>query len=427
MRLPPFVRSSLLLVATAGFLALASPPAEAHGRHSARLVGYFIQWGIYGKGYVVKSAEDSGAAARLTHLQYAFAMVTPDLKCGSADAWADFQKPFSADQNLDGVDETWSNTEARGNFGQLIKLKALHPDLKVLISIGGYTFSDRFSDAALTPESREAFVASCVDMFIRGNVEPGRSAGDLFDGIDIDWEYPGSCGATCNFRPEDTQNFTALMAEFRRQLDLAGEETGKRYELAMAAPAPQYLVSKYDLPGLSRSVDYISLMAYDLHGQWEMQTNFHSPLFPSPKDPAGPGVNAHAYVNAFLAAGVPASKLVLGEPFYGRGWQGVPNVHHGLYQSATGPAPAPAEAGVMDYRDIAPIAAAEGSFHDFRTQGHWIYNPTTGVFWGYDNALTAYAKGTYVKVRRLGGSMFWELSQDSANGTLVRALHQGLH
>ena len=423
-----FIRRVAALILAIG-VASAAAPAAAHGPSHGpkRLVGYFTSWGIYGKGYVVKKVKDSGAAARLTHIQYAFANVTPDLKCGIADPWADYQKPFDETQSVDGVAEYWSDTELRGNFNQLRKLKLQFPKLKVLISVGGWTYSSRFSDAALTEESRRAFVASCVDMFARGNVAPGISAAGVFDGIDIDWEYPGACGNTCDFRPEDTPNFTALMAEFRKQLDAAGAETGKRYELAIATSAVESVHDKIELRRVSRYLDFVSVMAYDFHGGWDTTTNFHSPLLPSSADPAGPKANADYAVRSHLRLGVPPSKLLLGAPFYGRGWTGVPNARHGLYQPATGVAPGVWEAGQNDYRDLAPLQASIGSFRDWRSQGHWIYDPATTNFWGYDDPVAMMVKAGYVRAKGLGGVMFWELSQDSDSGALVRALDRVLH
>jgi chitinase len=420
--MPSLARRFRTLFALAVCAALPAAAVHAHDAAPRRLVGYFTQWGIYGKGYVVKNVEDSGAARRLTHIQYAFANVTPDLKCGITDAWADYQKTFPASQNLDGVDETWSDTELRGNFNQLRKLKQRHPGLKVLISVGGWSYSNRFSDAALTEESRQAFAASCVDTFVKGNVAPGISAAGVFDGIDIDWEYPGACGNTCDFRPEDTQNFTLLLAELRKQLDAAGHAAGKRYELAIATSVGEGNFSKIELRKAARYVDFMSLMAYDIHGGWEMTTNFHAPLLGSSADPAGPKANADFAVRSYLRAGVPADKVVLGVPFYGRGWSGVPEAHHGLYQSATGLPDGVWEAGVNDYRDLAPLAAVQGSFRDLRSQGQWTYAPTTGIFWGFDDPLVMGVKAGYTRLLGLGGVMFWELSGDSADGALVRTL-----
>lgn len=220
-------------------------------------VGYFVQWGIYGRQYFVKNLDTSGAAAKLTHINYAFANLDPvNLTClqgvtrgttpnpqdpdqgtGAGDADADYGRPFSAAQSVDGVADTgWE--KLRGNFNQLKKLKAKHPHLKILISLGGWTYSKYFSDAAATPASREKLVRSCLDIYLRGNLPvagnaggPGTAAG-IFDGIDLDWEWPGAEGHPGNhWGPQDKANNTALLAEFRRQMDELGATTGKRYLL----------------------------------------------------------------------------------------------------------------------------------------------------------------------------------------------------
>ena len=188
------------------------------------VVGYFAQWTVYRRGYLPKHVASSGAVQQLNVMNYAFAAPDANLKCASLDTFADYNKRYDASESVDGVGDTVSQP-LKGNFNQILKLKKLNPALRVLISLGGWTESYRFSDAAL-PANREAFVTSCIDMFIKGNVATGISAAGVFDGIDVDWEYPGSCGATCAFRPEDKQNFVALLAEFRRQLDLLGAGEG---------------------------------------------------------------------------------------------------------------------------------------------------------------------------------------------------------
>ncbi len=189
--------------------------------------------------------EDSegGAADRLTNLNYAFGNVSEDGKCfirneaGVGDAFADFQRAYSADESVDGVAD--SDTQAlRGNFNQLRKLQQKHPQLKVLISLGGFTWSKFFSNAALTAESRRQFARSCIDLYIKGNLPllPDSNAGGtgvgagVFDSIDIDWEYPAAEGAAGNVvRPEDTRNFTLMLAELRRQLDELGRGSHRHY------------------------------------------------------------------------------------------------------------------------------------------------------------------------------------------------------
>jgi chitinase len=405
--------------------SLAMPaPASAHGgsRAPKRIVGYYTSWGVYAKGFRVKHLKDNGSAERLTHILYAFAKITPEGTCALIDPWAEHGIRFTAEESVDGVADAWWPPQLAGNFNQLQKLKAEFPNIKLLISIGGWSFSDRFSDVALTQASRETFVASCVDMFIRGNFgsEIGPVPG-LFDGIDLDWEYPGACGNTCNFRPEDTQNFTALLGEFRAQLDAV--KPGLL--LTIAAPAVESLVAKLELKKIHQYLDFINLLTYDFHGGWDTHTNFHSPLLPSSKDPVGPKVNTHYAVELYLKGGVPAKKIDIGVPSYGRGWQGVPNINKGLYQTNTGVAPGIWEGGINDFKDLDPLTAAGyGKHRDLRTLGFWIYNPATGIFWGYDDPTTAWLKGEYVRLRGLGGAAFWEFTGD--DGRLVKALRSGM-
>jgi chitinase len=389
-------------------------------------VGYFIQWGIYRRSYLVKNIVTSGSATRLTHINYAFAGIGDDLKCMSLDTFADYNKAFDATESVDGVADPTSGGVLRGNFNQLRKLKLIYPHLKVLISIGGWSDSDKFSDAAL-PENRAAFVSSCIDMFIKGNFAPGISDPTVFDGIDIDWEYPGACGATCNYRPEDTQNFTALLAEFRSQLNALSAQTGKQYLLTIAAPAGESYYSKIELNQIHPYLDFINMMAYDFHGTWESVTNLHAPLYASAADPtiADHGWADYA-VQAYLSAGIPSNKLVLGVPFYGRGWSGVkPGPHgDGLYQPASGAARGKYEAGVDDYKELVPLEASYAKYLHPEARSVWIYNGR--ILWTYDDPTSIGIKMNYVKANSLGGAMFWELSGDTANGALITAVYSGL-
>ena len=242
---PRTIRLAVLAAVTT--VAIAAPlaasarsesPAAANVR-SSHVVGYFIEWGIYGRNYKVKDVKTSGSADRLTVINYAFGNVAPDaagdVVCKLGDEWADYQKPWTADESVTGEEVTWPRP-ILGNFQQLQALKAQYPHLKVLISLGGWTWSKYFSDAALTKQSRERFVSSCIDLFIKGDIPdpgwggmggPGAAAG-VFDGIDVDWEWPGSEGNAGNIiRPEDKQNYTKLLEEFRKQLDAYGKQTDR--------------------------------------------------------------------------------------------------------------------------------------------------------------------------------------------------------
>ncbi|NEC92852.1 glycoside hydrolase family 18 protein, partial [Streptomyces sp. SID12501] len=151
------------------------------------VVGYFTEWGVYGRNYHVKDVQTSGSADRLTHILYAFGNTTGG-RCSIGDSYADYEKAYTAEQSVDGKADTWDQP-LRGSFNQLRKLKAMHPNLKVIWSFGGWTWSGGFTQAAANPE---AFAQSCYDL-----VEDPRWA-DVFDGIDVDWEYPNACGLTCD-------------------------------------------------------------------------------------------------------------------------------------------------------------------------------------------------------------------------------------
>ena len=371
-------------------------------------------------GYSPKNIAASGAAARITHLMYAFGKPTAT-GCAVSDREADYEKRYDAADSVDGKPDSEAPHAVRGNFGQLLKLKAAYPRLKVLISLGGWTLSSHFSEAASSAASRQAFVASCIGLFIKGDLGGGRSIAGLFDGVDVDWEYPGACGNTCAFSAADPQNFTALLAEFRRQLD----RLDKRYLLTIAAPAGHDQYSLLDLSGIHPYLNYINLMSYDLHGAWEKTTNHNAALYANPAEPAeSANRNVDRAVTDYLAAGVPPKKLVLGVPFYGHGWKGVANANNGLYQPATGPAKAGDESGSGGYRALKDLGYP--GFRDPVAQAFWVYSADAGVFWSYDDPATLVNKTNYIKSKGLAGAMSWELSNDDASGTLLSTLADGL-
>ena len=401
---------------TALFTEQGVPPPPG----AKEVVGYFVEWGVYRRDYHVKNIVTSGSANTLTAINYAFAGIGDDLRSKILDPYADYNKRYDADESVDGVADTVSQS-LKGNFNQLKKLKVMYPNIKVLISIGGWSESDKFSDATL-PENREAFVSSCIDMFIRGNFDPanGIVEAGLFDGIDIDWEYPGACGATCNFRPEDTQNFTALLAEFRSQLDAIDPNL----LLTVATPASEEYYQKIELDKIYPYLNWINIMAYDFHGSWEPNgpTNHHANLYASSSDPSILPMSADSSVQGYLSAGVPADKLILGLPFYGKGWASVTNVNNGLYQDAGRIPRGTWEKGSEDYK----VLKNKGypSFRDDETKAHWIYNGN--IFWTYDNENSIRSKMEYINTQDLAGVMFWELSGDDAEGSLIHAIDSGL-
>ncbi|HXM56411.1 MAG TPA: glycoside hydrolase family 18 protein [Candidatus Dormibacteraeota bacterium] len=419
--------ASALLLTSAG-TASAGSGAGQDGQRGDRLqrVAYFVQWGIYARQYFVKNVATSGQAARLTTINYAFGGISADGTCTSLDTWADFQRPVGADESVDGVADA-PGQALNGNFNQLRKLKAQFPHLRVVMSLGGFTGSTFFSDVALTPQSRQKFVASCLDMFIAGNLPSGAGAGaGVFDGIDIDWEWPVNAAAEgTHARPEDRANFTLLLAEFRRQLDALGRQAHQHYVLTAFLPAdPAKIASGFEVPQIFRSLDWATVQGYDLHGTWESTTNFQSALFSPSGDPSTPTrFSVDLAIQSYLARHAPARKLVLGVPFYSRGWTGVTNANHGLFQPSTGAAPGTFEAGVDDFKVVAARPGFQ-LFRDRRDGVAWLFDGTT--FWTFDDPTALREKMAYVTDHRLGGAMAWSLDADDAQASLVRALDAGL-
>ncbi|MGH9209289.1 MAG: glycoside hydrolase family 18 protein [Acidimicrobiales bacterium] len=416
---------------------------EARGHHPRpvvnRRVGYFIQWGIYGRGFLVKHLVDNGSAARLTHINYAFGNVSADGECfivnqpGVGDAWADYQRGFTAEESVDGVADTFDQ-RLRGNFNQLLELKSMFPNLRAHISLGGWTWSQYFSDAARTAESRERFVRSCIDLYLRGNlpVQDGDPAGGpgsafgVFDGIDLDWEWPGSPGHEHNVvRPEDRENFTRLVREFRRQLDRLERETGRDYGLTAFLPAdPAKIDAGFQVRHVMRYLDFATVQGYDFHGTWEPTTNHQSNLFPTRGDPSPATFSVDTTIQAYLRRGAPADKLVLGLPYFGRGWQGVPPGPrgNGLFQASSGAAPGVWEAGVNDYKVLSERPGTR--YRDRRTGALWLYDGNE--WWTYDDPVLLRQKMAYIRQRGLGGAMIWSLDGDDAQGSLIQAIDRGL-
>jgi chitinase len=428
-----------LAVVVAGLPATVSAHPPQRPGQELRQIGYFTQWGIYGRQFYVKDLDTSGAAARLSHINYAFANVSEDGLCfednipGEGDAWADYQWPVPAELSVDGVGDVWGEP-LNGNFGQLRKLKQRHPHLKVMLSIGGWTWSTYFSNAAASPAARRAFVASCLDLFIKGNLPvldggsggPGVAAG-VFDGIDLDWEWPNWPGEPGNvIRPEDRKNFTKLLAEFRRQLDRYGRQTGEDYQLAAFLPAnPAAMDAGFEGRKIFKYLDFATVQGYDFHGAWEPVTNHQSALREPGGAPVTPDFTLERTAQSWLERGAPRQKLVLGIPYYGRGWTGVTGGGDGLFQPAAGPAPATFEAGYEDYKVLRTLVGSGYTVHRDPRAGHaWLFDGTT--FWTFDDPQVVFQKAAYIRTQRLGGAMVWSLDGDDPTATLTRTIHSGL-
>lgn len=371
-----------------------------------RVVAYYAEWSVYARKYNVPDVP----AAKLTHLIYAFAKVEGG-EVKLYDSYAAIDKFYKGDR--------WDAGFLRGNFHQLQLLKKKHPHLKTLIAVGGWTLSSPFSDAALTAASREKFAKSAVEFMVKYG----------FDGIDLDWEYPVSGGLAGNRnRPEDKQNYTLLCGELRRQLDARGKKEKKKYLLTIAAPAGPKNIANFELARMAKHLDWFNVMTYDFNGGWSKLTHFNAPLYSIKDDPAKEeGMNVDAAIRAYLKAGVPAEKVVMGIPLYGRGWQGVKG-KDGLFQKPAGGLPRGTwEAGLFDYKDLAANRVPRMRRHwHAEAKVPWLYDEKTGLMISYDDVESVKLKAAYARGKKLGGVMFWELSADDAKSTLLSAAREGL-
>jgi chitinase len=394
-------RLPVLLVALLATVSALTAPAQAaqEPRAAGINLGYFVDWGVYQRNYHVKNIETSGSADKLTHINYAFGNVTNG-QCAIGDSYADYDRFYDAASSVDGTTDTWDAGALRGNFNQLRKLKAMHPGLKVLWSFGGWSWSAGFGQAAA---NATAFAESCYNL-----VEDPRWA-DVFDGIDIDWEYPNACGLQCD--TSGASSFATLMSAIRARFGsdnlvtaaiTADGSDGGKIDAADYGAAAQY-------------VDWYNVMSYDYFGAFDTDgpTAPHSPLTAYDGIPAQ-GFNSDAAIQKLKSKGIPSSKLLLGIGFYGRGWTGVTQAEPG--GSATGAAPGTYEAGIEDYKVLKDRCPATG------TVAGTAYAFCGDQWWSYDTPSTIAGKMSYVSDQGLGGAFFWELSGDTTNGELISAM-----
>jgi len=373
-----------------------SMPAGALPRQI--VVGYFRGNSML-RDFFLKDLVSRGTLSVLDQINYSQANVR-DGRCVVADPDSDLTYFFSAKNSVDGTADTPA-MPLRGNFHQLQELKRLYPRLRILISIEGTP--DVFVKAA-QPENRVAFVTSCLQQFIQGKIAQGIDAPGLFDGIDVDWEYPEDA---------DKLNFVALLAEFRRQLDAAGP----KHLLTVAMGTTRNAFQHLDMGSVARYADQVGIMNYDYAGPWSKKTGLVAPLYHVAGDPEIDG-DVDSTLWSYKEAGVPLSRMLMGLPFYGYSWSQVKPDGQGLFQ--------PGEPVHNDatYSFIASLADKFTLYRDPKSQAPWLFDGST--FWTYDDELSIGAKVKYAKDRGLQGVMIWELSGDTAQGNLLKTISSAL-
>ncbi len=375
------------------------PTAEAAEN---RVVGYYTDWSTYQRDFQVKDLDTSGAADELTHIVYAFGNVTNG-KCAVGDSYADHEKKtFTAEQSVSGEADTWDQ-EVAGNINQLRQLKEKHPQLKVLWSFGGWTWSGGFGEASKDPA---AFAASCHDL-----VEDERWADVFSDGIDIDWEYPNATGLS-----EDTSGFDA----YRELLSAVRTEFGDDLVTSRSPPtAPRAARSSRRLRRC-RAVRRL-VHADDLRLLRRLQR-------PGPdraalaadrlRRGAEPGLRHRDRDRQAEEPGHPGREAAAGHRFLRPRWTGVTQDEPG--GTATGAAPGTYEAGIEDYKVLKDKCPATGEV------AGTAYAHCGDQWWSYDTPETIAGKTAWAKEQSLGGSFFWDLSGDTDDAELTKAVSNGL-
>lgn len=351
---------------------------KAQGKQEKKIVAYIISDNVNDK-------FDEISAEKLTHINYAFA----NIKDGKI---------------IEG------NPEDVERLKKINNLKDENPDLKILISVGGWTWSGGFSEAVATRTDRERFANSGISFLQKHKI----------DGIDLDWEYPGLPGAGNPHMPEDKQNFTSILKLFRKKLDSLGKIDQRNYLLTIATAATQEYLDNVELNKIHPYLDFINIMSYDYQGGWNDSTSHHTNLYVSETDPKDYKQSTQTAVKEHLAAGAPSEKIVVGMAFYGRGWHETENKNLGLHQKALG------NAFSINYRDLKDsIETGKYKRHwDKEAKAPFLWREATGTFITYDDPQSIKEKACYILDNNLGGAMFWQYHGD--DGELLKTLYTEL-
>jgi GH18 family chitinase len=396
--------------------SLSPSPSPTAPAPAGKIFGYYADWSIYkARQYYPIDVP----ITKITHLMYAFANLNWDAATGLGtmvigDEFADKNKRFDGYPGTSGsLYGCWAA------FRHLRDL--LNPGMKIIISVGGWSWSTYYSNVAYTAAARLCFAQSAAD-FVSTN---------QFDGIDINWEFPTSeSGPGTIFRPEDKQNFTLLMQEIKTALEAKGAVTGKHYEIMISTAGFKKRIDEIEPLNLANLVDYILVMSYEYRNQGMAVTGHNGQLYANPADTIGdvPPVNLATEANVnhglqtYIGYGVPRAKIIMGIPFFGRGYDGASTTNNGLFQPFTRiPRGSWDNTGVFSYTDI--MAKSGTIYWDNISKASWYFNGS--LFISFESTAAIAAKAAYVKANSLGGMMYWDFASDPSN-TLAAAIYNDL-
>ncbi len=318
---------------------------------------------------------DSFAIGKLTHVIFSFA-------------------------HLKGNDLNIKNAADSALIKKLVSLKNKFPDLKVMLSLGGWGGCETCSDVFSTKVGRREFANSVKEV----NNYFGT------DGLDLDWEYPAISGFPGHrFSPDDKKNFTALVIKLRKKL-------GKKNELSFAAGGfKSFIDNSIEWDKVMKKVDRVNLMSYDLVSGFSTVTGHHTPLYSTSQNPE----SVDNGVKLLQQQGVLAKKIVIGAAFYGRMWENVPDSITGLYQQGK------FKAGIS-HKNFSLMLSPDSGFvshWDSTAQASYLYNPEKNLFVTFDDKKSVGLKTKYVIDKGLGGIMFWQLRDDAYEDGLLKAIN----
>ncbi|WP_279152706.1 glycoside hydrolase family 18 protein [Photobacterium iliopiscarium] len=422
-----------------GLLSLTNVTHAAEQDPPYVVAAYYPDWKVYTPNHPYSAGMIP--AEKLTHLIYAFLAI-----CGPVDSSPNNikkiiktqckDKPIGTAIILDDyaalqiklTGETATNVSYKGNFGQLKLLSDKYPHLSILPSFGGWTLSEPFHTVAVNPAYRQTFVNSAIDLITKY---------DFFDGVQIDWEYPGGHGLSGkgkNQMAQERQAYSLLIAELRVKLNHLGMKNNRKYQLTAAINASEKTLPGIDWPNVTNNLDQLYVMSFDFLGNWDNVVGHHSNLYSTPNTPNNNSVDN--LVKTLINKKVDKHKIIIGSPFYGRGWQGVEPISLSKLeklksQGGLGKGSDIKDPGYFTYSDISKYFMNNPKlgyhyFYDEHAEAAVLYNQKNKEYISFEDKRSLKAKADYVKKHGLGGVFGWEITSDT-NNELISVLDNTLN